>query len=355
MAPLTIESILRRDRNNFDLIRILAAVSVILGHSFALHPTGGWRDPVSQIFDFTYSGSVAVDIFFFLSGILVAASFCGSRSLTRFALMRAARILPGLAICLIITALLIGPVVTSKSVTEYFSSHEAYWYFLKNIQLQKLIQRLPGVFELNHYELSVNGSLWTLPVEIRCYVMVFLFGVIGGFKDAKWSIALAVLLALLAVTYPNTFRLFRVSEDLKLRLPLIFSLGMMCYANRGHICIDWRISVIFLLAALFFRSTLLGIVAGYLFIMNTVLVLGGNGFLRRFRLPGDYSFGIYIYGWVVQQCVANYLPKIESYPSLVLTVPLSIMIAILSWHCIELPALNFARVISTRYEARRNF
>lgn len=351
--PLTLESILQRERNSFDLIRMLAAASVILGHSFSLHPTGGWQDPIEQVFDFTYSGSVAVDAFFFLSGIFVAASFCQSRSLLRFALMRTARILPGLAVCLIITALLVGAAVTSKSLAEYFSSGDVWHYIVKNIQLQKLFTRLPGVFEFNHYKGSINGSLWTLPVEVRCYAMVFLFGVLGGFKRVGWSVALALMLATLAVVYPDALKVFRVSEDIKLRLPLIFSLGIMFYVNRSHIRIDWKISVVALIVAFVFRSTIFGVFAAYLFLINTVLVLGSTEFLRRIKLPGDYSFGIYIYGWVIQQCVAHYLPQLESYPSLVLTLPLSIVAGALSWHFIEAPSLRFARSVSDRYEAKR--
>ena len=209
------------------------------------------------------------------------------------------------------------------------------------------------MFEFNHFKFAVNGSLWTLPVEVRCYAMVFLFGVLGGFKRVGWSIALAVLLAALALVYPEAFRVFRVSEDVKIRLPLIFSLGMLCYVNRSQIRIDWRISVAALLVALIFRSTLLGVFAGYLFLINTVLVFGSVDFLRRLKLPGDYSFGIYIYGWVIQQCVANYLPRLEAYPSLLLTLPLSIVAGMLSWHFIESPSLRFARKVSDRYEIKR--
>ena len=351
--PLTLESILPRDKNNFDLIRMFAAISVILGHSFALYPTGGWRDPLGQVFDFTYSGSVAVDIFFFLSGILVASSFCQSHGLLRFVVMRASRILPGLAVCLLVTVLVVGVVVTTKTVADYLGSHETRWYVLKNIQLQKMINRLPGVFESNHYKLSVNGSLWTLPIEVRCYAMVFLFGVIGGFRNAKWSVLLAMLLVALAIVYTDAFRIFRVYDEISIRLPLIFCLGMLCYANRGSIKIDWRVSVVALIVALSFRSTLIGVAAAYLFFINTVLVLGGADFLRRIKLPGDYSFGIYVYGWVIQQCVASRFPTLESYPSLLLTLPLSVAAGILSWHWVELPAVSCARNALKRYEVKR--
>lgn len=351
--PRTLESILPRDKNNFDLIRMFAAMSVILGHSFALYPTGGWRDPLGQVFEFTYSGSVAVDIFFFLSGILVAASFCQSRSLVRYVVMRASRILPGLTVCLLFTVLVVGTLVTTKTTADYFGADETRWYVLKNIQLQKMVNRLPGVFEFNHYRLSINGSLWTLPIEIRCYAMVFLFGVIGGFRNAKWSVLLALLLAALAFVYTDTFRIFRVYDEINIRLPLIFCLGMLCYAHRSSIRIDWRVSFVALIVALSFRSTLIGVAASYLFFINTVLVLGGADFLRRVKSPGDYSFGIYVYGWVIQQCVASRFPELESYPSLLLTLPLSVVAGVLSWHFIELPAMNLARHLLDQYEIKR--
>jgi peptidoglycan/LPS O-acetylase OafA/YrhL len=353
MRPTSLDSILRRDQNNFDLIRVLAAMFVIFGHSFVLHPTAGWREPVGLVFEFTYSGALAVDVFFFLSGILIASSFCQARSLTRFVLMRVARIWPGLTVCILISSLVVGPLVTTMSAADYLSSWQTWSYMFANIKLQKIDYVLPGVFESNHYRQAVNGSLWTLPIEIRCYLMLLLLGVVGGLRRPRWSIALGIALAVLAVTVPYSFRAFKASDESAARMPLIFSLGMLCYMNRQLIVIDWRVSVAAAAAAIVLKSTLFGVAAFYLFILNTVMVLGATPILRGIKLPGDYSYGIYIYGFVVQQCVAHYLPAITSYPSLLLSLPMSALLAVLSWHYVEGPFLGLARVASKRYEVWR--
>ena len=99
-----------------------------------------------------------------------------------------------------------------------------------------------------------------------------------------------------------------------------------------------------------FKMTLIGIAAFYFFVLNTILVLGALRQARFLKLPGVYSYGIYIYGFVVQQCVASFFPELTSYPSLLLSLPLSILCAVVSWHLVERPALELARYLSAKYE-----
>jgi peptidoglycan/LPS O-acetylase OafA/YrhL len=219
----------------------------------------------------------------------------------------------------------------------------------KNIKLQHIDYTLPGVFEENHYKSAVNGSLWTLPIEIRCYLMVLIFGVVGGFKHRLWGFLLAVfLIASVATNNLYISKAFLVSDVSDMRMPLIFLLGMSCYINRSKVVIDWRISAAALVMALAFKATFIGIAAFYLFVLNTVLVLGATGQLFRIKVPGDYSYGIYIYGFVVQQCVAHFFPQFTSYPSLLLSIPFSLMLSILSWHFIEGPALKISHAASAK-------
>jgi peptidoglycan/LPS O-acetylase OafA/YrhL len=352
MAIKRLAEMLNRDQNSLDLLRTLAAMAVIFGHSFSLHPSGGWTEPVASAFDFTYSGALAVDIFFFLSGILVSSSYCQSRSIHRFILMRISRIWPGLIVCIAISVFVVGPLVTSKPIASYLLAWDTRWYVLNNIQLQKISYFLPGVFTENYYKDAVNGSLWTLPIEIRCYLMVLILGMLGGFTNRASLIVLAIAFAILVVTnHIGPLELFLVSSADTAILPLLFALGMLCYATRNYIRIDWRLSILAIIVAVAFKTTLIGIAALYLFVLNTTLVIGS---LRptRLKLPGDYSYGIYIYGFVVQQCVAHYAPRITSYPSLLLSLPLSLGLAILSWHFIEYPAMNIGRDIATWYELK---
>jgi len=348
----TLDSILKRNQNNFDLIRLCAAVAVIFGHAFGLHPSGEWREPVNQLLGFTYSGALAVDIFFFLSGILVTGSFCQSKSHARFFLMRFARIWPGLVVCLIISALAVGPVVTTLPFGEYVVAWQTRWYVLTNLQLDSITYDLPGVFKANHHKRAVNGSLWTLPIEVRCYAVVFLAGVIGCLKSGLRTIALGFILILIALILPESLGYLRVKDE-SVRMPLIFLFGMVCYTNRARIPVDWRLSLFALLIAIIFSSTWAGKIAFYLFLLNTILVIGGFQWLRRFQPPGDYSYGIYLYGFVVQQIVANYLPSLTSYPSMVISIPLSCILGIVSWKYLERPALDYARSLSSKYEHNR--
>lgn len=351
MATTRLDSILQRDRNSFDLVRMFAAMSVVFGHAFALHPAGGKYEPVSWFFDFTYSGALAVDVFFFLSGILITSSFCQSRSIVRFIAMRLARIWPGLALCLVVTALLVGPLLTSHPASSYFATGDAYGYILKNIRLQEMAYLLPGVFEGNYYKDIVNGALWTLPIEIRCYLMVLVLGLLGAFRNTWWSIIATIALAALAVSnHLAIYRFFLVMELATARMPLMFALGMLCYVNRASIRIDWRLSLVAITIASTFKTSLVGIAAFYFFVLNTILVLGAFRPSRFLKLPGDYSYGVYIYGFVVQQCVASFFPELTSYSSLLLSLPLSILCAVVSWHLVERPALELARYLSAKYE-----
>lgn len=349
---MKLATLLERDNNNFDLLRLCAALAVIFGHAFALHPNGGWHEPVRRLLGFTYSGSLAVDLFFFLSGILVTGSFCQSKSYTRFCLMRFSRIWPGLAVCLIISTICVGSAVTTLSIGDYLVTWQTRWYVLTNIRLNSIVYTLPGVFEENYYKGAVNGSLWTLPIEIRCYAVAFIAGITGFFKTAPRVLIFAFLSILLVYFLPNLLGYLRADAE-QARMPLLFLFGMVCYASRARIPIDFRLSLIALPIAVTFSSSTLGRIAFYGFFLNTALVISSYKWLRRFRPPGDYSYGIYIYGFVIQQIVSHYFPAVTSYPSLLISIPATTLVAILSWTHIERPALNYGRSLSSTYERYR--
>jgi peptidoglycan/LPS O-acetylase OafA/YrhL len=210
------------------------------------------------------------------------------------------------------------------------------------------------VFLDNHYKATVNGSLWTLPIEIRCYALIFLAGLLGLLSTRWRTLALAVVVFTLAGFQPQTFSYLAAAYDNGLRLPLLFVTGAVVYANREHIPIDWRGSLIGLgLVALVLRQLpsewwIIKQAAFYSFFLYTLLVFAASPRLKRFQPPGDYSYGIYIYGFLVQQSVAHYLPALSSYPSLLLSMPIAVVLAAISWTLLERHALTFARNICTK-------
>ena len=124
-GDFTIADGLARRRDNFLLLRILAACAVIYGHSFAIAPQAGANDIFLRMNWGYFSGALAVDVFFVVSGFLVSGSFMARHSLGRFVLARALRILPALAVVLLGSIFVIGPLFTRLGLAEYFAM-EAY-------------------------------------------------------------------------------------------------------------------------------------------------------------------------------------------------------------------------------------
>ena len=158
--------------NNMDLIRFLAASAVIYAHAFNLQ---NLRDPLESVTGRS-TGSLAVAIFFSLSGFLIAKSITTRESLMEFLIARALRILPALLVVNFLVVIVAGLVWTNLGTGDFFANPESWSYFFWNSSLLKCQFQLPGVFEQNPYGPAVNGSLWTLPVEARMYGLVFLAG-----------------------------------------------------------------------------------------------------------------------------------------------------------------------------------
>ena len=64
------------------------------------------------------------------------------------------------------------------------------------------------------------------------------------------------------------------------------------------------------------------------------------GPIRRFNLIGDYSYGIYILCFPIQQTLVMLYPEITPLKLLLASFPIVLALAILSWHFIEHPALK---------------
>lgn len=161
--------------NNFDAIRIVAATMVLVSHHFAL--TGQLEPSFLGVHSY---GGLAVAIFFIISGYLVAASWQRDPNLWRFTLRRFLCIWLALTAVLILTAYGLGAWVTALPLKEYLT-HGATANYLRGLWLN-IHYVLPGVFEHNPYPLGVNGSLWTIPLEVRCYIVLGLAGFIGLLK-----------------------------------------------------------------------------------------------------------------------------------------------------------------------------
>ncbi len=323
--------------NNFNLLRFLAASAVIFSHSYAIAIQ---KDPFFSILGANI-GHVAVDAFFVISGFLIARSFDRRRSLSQYMKARFLRIFPALWVMLLLTVFIVGPLFTTLSFQQYFSRSETWSYLVFNGLLIDVRHSLPGVFESSNYAGRVNASLWTLPIEFRMYLMVPLLGLLG-FLGSWRRFLIALLLLLTAWILVPDLLVFLWGEGSVERLALFFSAGTLVYLLRSRIPLHGLLLLMFAIMAWFSRGTsyhpwVLGAATTY-----AVFWFGyvPGGWLRHFNRIGDYSYGLYIFAFPIQQMFSTHNPSWDGLTLFGASFPAILTIAMASWHWIEAPALR---------------
>jgi len=324
--------------NNFTAIRLLFALLVLFGHSFAVTNTG--PDPLTPFLGGqVWIGALAVDGFFAISGFLVAGSYA-RQGFVGFAVSRALRIYPALAVCILLSTFLLGPLVTTLPLVDYLT-HPQTTQYLGNLTLwPRVYHYLPGVFQDQPYSTGVNGSLWSLPVELRCYLLLLMAGFFGCL-DRQYRASVLVL-AVLIIGYMNYSSIPLVGEKASwLRPSGYFALGVFVWANRARIPLHPAIALLASMAPFLVMGT------SYfhlVFAPSLVYLI----FFCAYGLPhfdldrlGDLSYGVYIYAWPVQQLMV--WDGQNGYANAAISMPIVLALAALSWHLVEKTALQLRR------------
>lgn len=339
----TIADGLARGSDNFLLLRFLAAAAVIYGHAPNISGNGP-QDLFLRLNWGRYSGQIAVDLFFVISGFLVSASWLRREHLLDFLRARALRIVPAYAACILACAFLIGPMFTVLPWHEYFFSPQTWDYALANLHFgPRLVWRLPGVFA-EHPVAVVNGSIWTLPVEVLMYACVALLGIAGIL--ARRTLLTAVLAAAFVLVLAWLPAIANAIFAEYLRMAALFALGGVCYVWRARLPNSG--AVVLALAALCWLSRATPAYA-YLFVLaETAFVfwfaygLGGTqSRLHRFNRCGDYSYGLYLWGYPAQQAVVAIAGPQSAFVNAACGFLVGLLLAIASWHIVERPALRW--------------
>lgn len=338
--------ILKREGSNFDIFRLTAALAVIVGHAYALVPNPVGQDGVLSILHFDYSGSLAVKFFFFLSGLLVTNSIIAKPNAFHFLIKRTCRIFPGLLVCLLVAVFIIGPIFTKLSLLDYFTNPETWTYIKRNLLLNDLQWRLPEVFNNNRNQ-GVNGSLWTLPYESLCYLYLALFFGLGFARNRLISsifFLITIAISFLAPTYLPGF--FSQNPDSHM-LPGIFALGALAAANKEFIKISLAHTIILWLGVFVFRNAITYQFFFYIAFFYTSLYFASLPFtIKRLKLPFDASYGVYIYGYVIQQSLAAAYPTMGVHTNQLIAILTATTMGILSWYLIEKHFINFGHEIT---------
>ncbi|WP_158553204.1 MULTISPECIES: acyltransferase family protein [Mesorhizobium] len=354
----TIGSVLDASRGlgaGFDFVRLALATSILAFHSIVVV---GRLDLIEQTpLWLTVYG--LVPMFFALSGFLISGSAL-RLSLPNFLLNRSLRIVPALAVEITVSALILGPIFTQFSLFDYFTSKDFFQYFLNIIGL--IQYDLPGVFLHNESAGIVNLSLWTIPYEILCYAIMAAFIIFGLLKRPKLIIAAF----LIYVTIPLVLELIGLRDNLpKIADSLFFGrgtlafqcfvLGSLAYVYRHRIPMS---ATLFGAAVIF--AVLIAVVgntewrsSGFLNLVMCLPFTYITLFVGLCKIPpvpfystGDYSYGIYLYGYPIQQAIVASMPAHgwgANFIAAILTVS---CLAAFSWHWIEKPILTLRKNFS---------
>jgi peptidoglycan/LPS O-acetylase OafA/YrhL len=325
-------------QNNLTALRWLAAWLVLLGHGFVFT---GQPEPI--LLGYWTLGPLGVAVFFSISGYLVSQSWQRDPNGWRFLARRALRIFPALAVCVLLCVFVLGPALTTLSGRAYFE-HPATWDYLSNIALY-ITYYLPGVFEHGRVPNSVNGSLWSLPAEFAMYLLLALLGVC---RWPRWgSVVVAavfiVLAALWATRTAQMWVVYRTDVRMVVMYGAFFWVGVAYQRFNVSRWFGLRNALLVLAGWLCMTPWVeVLIVTGWLVVPFVALALGLASHPVLSRLSRfDYSYGIYIYAFPVQQTLAYLWPQWGVVPHVLAATAVTVLLAAVSWHVIEQRALGF--------------
>lgn len=317
---------------------------VIYGHSFALTLDAGVKDIFLHYNWGRYSGDLAVSMFFVISGFMVSGSFLKRNDIVDYMTARLLRIVPALFVLLLVCSFIIGPLVTNLNTNEYYKHSDTYKYVIKNLSFSSnMAWTLPGVFE-DHKMTSMNGSLWTLSAEMRMYALVALLGIFGILNYRILCTLLFIGFFIAAQTNPQLLPL----HSGWVKVAGYFCLGIIAQLYKDKIQINLKI-----LLALIFLTYISRLTDSYFYLL--AISVAYFCFWFAYQTPhlniekyGDPSYGIYLWGWPIQQLIVAISPEMTPWKNFIISLLLTIPIGYLSWNLIEKPALSFKQKIKLR-------
>lgn len=339
----------QRFQNNYDFLRVFAAFCIIFFHSFALLNKLS-AEPLEKISNGRINFSfIGLNIFFCISGYLIAKSASTSPTLKNYLWKRLIRIQPLLIVLCVLTVFLLGPVFTDLSIVGYFLNGHSWSYFRNIVPVFGIQFSLPGVFTKNIAESGVNGALWTLIVEERLYLLMcflFLFK-----KQYSWYVAFYILLLNVLflvnrlyylgdlVAYFNGrafyYSLVFLNSSALFILKIKFSKNIFLYAFAGGFLT---------LTAIIFPAYDFIFVFSFPLLINSIAQI--KGVLNYTGKYGDFTYGIYIFSFPVQQMLIAKGIAIESpYLLFLLTLLLVIPMAVISWNSVEERFLRIKKMV----------
>jgi peptidoglycan/LPS O-acetylase OafA/YrhL len=342
--------------NNLNLLRLGAATAVVASHAFQLAGQGA-GDPLLAATGKVSIGDAAVWVFFCISGFLVAQSWQADPQPARYAVRRLLRIGPALLVAVGFAMFVVGPLFSDGGPRAYFGDAST-WRYASTSLLYWQQYTLPGLFAGNHWGADVNSSLWTLRYELLFYVALPLI-LLRSRRSAKVStLAVFACAASVVAIIPDGHEL-PLPGQLGLRtlaeLACFFSAGMLLHLFRERVpmhrlllCASGAAIVVGMASDAFFFAVPTGLAYAAVYVGTATTAV---------RLPVirsmDLSYGVYIYGFIVEQSVVHVLggaaPPLAVF---VISLPVTLLVAAASWRFVEAPALGLKRRLLPRERPR---
>lgn len=342
--------------NNFNLIRLLAASFVLVTHSYTL-TNRGEGDILSRLTSGSLSFSyTAVATFFCISGFLILQSAINSSGFSSFFFRRVLRIIPGLIGSLCFAVFILGPIFTTLSLKQYFTSLGTFKPLLSAfIYIQQYT--IDSVFSTNPNH-ALNGSLWTLKYEFTCYIVCFLCVYLKLYRQRIFFLFLLILMLLFRIIIGNRLFWYDYASPLFLWHNIryinewfwFFLSGMVFYLYKDTFKINGLFLIILLLVYTVFAAFKMEQV---LRILSYIVIPACVFYFYNYKSPekaflggNDFSYGMYIYGFPVQQTLIFITNNtINLYALIFLSILLTIPFSFLSWFFIEKKALKYKNYI----------
>lgn len=326
----------------FDALRFFLSVAIVVYH--AKQVVLG-REATSYQASILYPYLLAlVPVFFCLSGFLVTGSAVRTRSIKTFLTNRSLRIFPALTVEVALSALILGPLLTTMDLQDYFQAKKFYSYF-GNI-IGRVRMSLPGVFEHHPVPDTVNASLWTLQPEFYCYLImtVLMFSTLV-YRRLLATVLYSVFTAVLS--WMNWQSGLGHPGDVFPGHVIVY------YFATGMIAFHWVRAIPIHLGLFLVAATLsywMITTPGLMFLASIpvaycTIYIGLSKFPLMYPFNrGDYSYGIYLFNFPIQQTVVHFLPDVRHWWLLLfISLPLTILFAAASWRWVEKPALRLKR------------
>jgi peptidoglycan/LPS O-acetylase OafA/YrhL len=338
-------------QNNFTLIRLIAALIVVKQHSFS-STSANYPDSFMSV---SHLSLLGLPSFFFISGLLVSQSLEQSRSWKNFLWKRFLRLYPAACLSILCCAFILGPLVTTWDLRDYFSS-SLFYQFLSTCFLIQVKYQLPGVFHnslMGHS--SVNSSLWTVCLELKLYLGLLFFWLLKIPGKRYFLFSLIILLLIATQIFPNetdalVYKIIGRHINIfgEFTCSLVFLIGVLANIYKQKIIIKnyWFLVIIILFIAIIGSRNVWIPALVFIPAVNLFFATKGLRLLKKITPRADLSYGIYVFAFPVQQIVANYLHPANTWTFFMLTILIVLPFAFFSWYMVEKKALSLKRLVN---------